>query len=90
MLTIDSCMSAHDAGQILVSHLTWPYSQATPSNGYAQLFWGVLPRWALMPDTQAAQGYWLGNDTLYTRGPPPGLAPAHAGLDRLHRPCCCS
>ena len=66
MLTIDSCMSAHDAGQILVSHLTYPYSGATPSNGYAPLFWGVLPRWALMPDIQAAQGYWLGHDTLYT------------------------
>ena len=66
MLNIDSCMSSHDMGQILVSHLTWPYSQATPSNGYAQLFGNVLPKWALMPDKAAAQGYWLGNDTLYT------------------------
>ena len=67
MLNIGSCMCAHDMGQILVSHLTWPYSQATPSNGYAALFGDALPRWALMPDRRAAQGYWLGHSTLYTR-----------------------
>ena len=67
MLCIGSCMAGHDFGQILVPHLAWPYSQATTSNRYSQLFWASLPRWALMPDVQAAQGYWLGNSTLYTR-----------------------
>jgi len=66
MLCIGSCMAAHDMGQILVPHLTWPYSQATTSNGYAPLMWRFLPKWAMVSDNEAVRTFWLGNDTLYT------------------------
>ena len=67
MLCIGSCLAGHDTGQILVPSLTWPYSQATPVNGYASLFWSHLPRWALVANVDATKGFWAGNDTLYTR-----------------------
>src|SRR5579883_810674 len=67
MLCIGSCMASHDFAQILVPSLSWPYYQANSGNGYAALFWRFLPKWAMMSDTHAAKGFWLGNDTFYTR-----------------------
>ena len=67
MLCIGSCIGGHDTLQVLTPSLVWPYAKATESNGYSHLFWGYLPKWALMSDTDAAKGFFLGHDTLYTR-----------------------
>lgn len=67
MLCIGSCMAAHDMGQVLVASLTWPYYQADNNNHFAGLFWRFLSSWAMMPDKDAAEGYFRGHDTLYTR-----------------------
>ena len=67
MQCIGSCMAGHDFGQILVPSLTWPYSEANTSNGYAGLMWHHLPAWALMSNLDAAKGFWGGHDTLYTK-----------------------
>lgn len=67
MLCIGSCMASHDFSQILVPSLAWPFYQANSTNSYASLFWRYLPKWAMMSDRHAARGFWLGNDTLYTK-----------------------
>jgi hypothetical protein len=67
MLCIGSCLAAVDLTQVLVPHITWPYSEATTSNGYASLFQRYLPRWAMVTDVNAVRGFWAGHDTLYTR-----------------------
>jgi len=68
MLMISSCVSGHDFVQVLVGGLTWPYHEANATNSFGSLFWHHLPSWALMPDIHAADGFFLGHDTLYTRG----------------------
>jgi hypothetical protein len=67
MLGIGSCMAGHDMGQVLVPTLTWPFGQATPSNGYARLFADRLPRWVMGPPVSATDPFYLGHGTFYTR-----------------------
>jgi hypothetical protein len=67
VMMISSCVSGHDFTQVLVGGLCWPYHEANSSNGYKALFWHHLPAWALMPNIHAADGFYQGNDTLYTR-----------------------
>lgn len=66
MLGVGSCLAGHDMGQILIPTLTWPFGQATPANGYAHLFGGLLPRWAMAPAIPADDPFYVGNGTLYT------------------------
>jgi len=67
MLCIGSCMAAHDSGQVLVPSLTWPYFMATTTNQYASLLQPHLPSWAMVTDIDASRGYYVGQDTFYTR-----------------------
>lgn len=67
MLCIGSCMAAHDFAQVLVPTLTFPFSQDNVSNGFKDMFWHYLPKWAMMPDVKAADSFWQGHSTLYTR-----------------------
>jgi len=66
MLCIGSCMAGHDFIQMLVPNLTWPFARATPANGYEPLFGRYLPKWAMVSDSDATRGYYLGHSTLYT------------------------
>jgi len=66
MLCIGSCMAGHDFIQMLVPNLTWPFGRADAINGYQPLFGRFLPRWAMVPDTDATKAYYLGHSSLYT------------------------
>ncbi len=66
MLCIGSCMAGHDFAQVLVPGLTYPFAMSTPSHDYEHLFWRFLPSWAMVTDNDATNGFYHGNDTLYT------------------------
>ena len=66
MLGIASAMAAHDAMQVLVPMLTWPYRFARPENRWAELILPYLPRWLMVSDKEAMRGYYEGDSTLYT------------------------
>ncbi len=66
MLAIASTLAAHDAMQVLVPMLTWPYRFARPENRWAELFIPYLPKWLTVSDPVAMRGYYEGNSTLYT------------------------
>jgi len=66
-LTVATCVGGHDFIQVLVPHMTWVYHEANVANGYKQLLWPHLPSWALMPNNDAADGFYNGHSTLYTR-----------------------
>jgi hypothetical protein len=66
MLGIASTMAAHDAMQVLVPMLSWPYRFARPENRWQELFIPYLPKWLMMSDKEAMRGYYEGNSTLYT------------------------
>lgn len=66
MLGIASTMAAHDAMQVLVPMLSWPYRFARPENRWEELFVPYLPQWLMMSDKETMRGYYEGNSTLYT------------------------
>jgi hypothetical protein len=66
MLAVASCMPAHDFQQVLVPMLNWPYRFATPSNGWADLFFPYLPGWLMVSDKEVNTGFFGGNATLYS------------------------
>ncbi len=66
MLCIGSCMASHDFGQVLVTSIAYPFTQANHTNNYAELFWQYLPKWAMVSDIKATEGFYRGHSTLYT------------------------
>lgn len=66
MLGIASTLAAHDAMQVLVPMLAWPYRFARPENRWDELFIPYLPEWLMMSDKEAMRGYFEGNSSLYT------------------------
>jgi hypothetical protein len=67
ILAIGSCITGHDFMEVLVPMLAWPWRFADASNGWESHWMHYLPRWAMMPDKHAMEGYFVGNSTLYTR-----------------------
>ena len=67
MLCIGSCMAAHDFGQVLIPLLTWPYHMATTTNQYHNLLQPFLPKAFMVTNEDAVRGFYLGQDTFYTK-----------------------
>jgi hypothetical protein len=67
MLAIGSCVAGHDSQEVLVPMLTWPWRFADATNGWEARWFQYLPKWLMMPDKKAMEGYYVGNSTLYTR-----------------------
>ncbi|MCA1595480.1 MAG: hypothetical protein LC772_03520, partial [Chloroflexi bacterium] len=67
MLAIASAVCSHDALEILVPMLTWPFHFANSSNKWESLFFKYLPRWLMVPNNDATKAYYLGNSSLYIR-----------------------
>src|SRR5260370_6566814 len=65
ILSLGSSMVGHDMMQVLIATLVHPFRFADDSNRWGSLFFQVLPRWLMMDDHAAVQGYMLGNTSLY-------------------------
>src|SRR5262249_50785459 len=66
MLAIGSSVAGHDALEILVPMLAWPWRFADASNRWEAHWFRHLPSWAMVSDKEAMAGYFLGNSTIYT------------------------
>ncbi|MGQ9524581.1 MAG: DUF6785 family protein, partial [Armatimonadota bacterium] len=65
MLAIGSTLCAHDAAQVLVPMMSWPFRFATPSNNWESLFIGRLPKWLMVSDKEVIRGYYEGSSSIY-------------------------
>jgi hypothetical protein len=65
ILSLGSSMVGHDMMQVLIATLVHPFWFADDSNRWKSLFFQALPRWLMMDDHTALQGYFLGNTSLY-------------------------
>jgi hypothetical protein len=66
MVAIGSSVAGHDALEILVPMLSWPWRFADASNRWESHWFRHLPSWAMVSDKEAIAGYYLGNSTIYT------------------------
>jgi hypothetical protein len=66
MVAIGSSIAGHDAMEILVPMLPWPWRFADSSNRWEANWFQYLPSWAMVSDREAMAGYFLGNSTIYT------------------------
>jgi hypothetical protein len=67
MVALGSCWLGIDNYPVLVSCATHPYWFATPENKYKELFFKYLPKWLIVPDKKALEGYFLGWSSFYTK-----------------------
>jgi Family of unknown function (DUF6785)/Domain of unknown function (DUF6784) len=66
MVAIGSSVAGHDALEILVPMLAWPWRFASGSNHWEAHWFQYLPKWAMVSDKEAMEGYFTGNSTIYT------------------------
>ncbi len=66
MVTLASALSGHDAAQVLVPMLSWPFRYATPANRWEELFHQYLPTWLTVRDPEVIKSYYEGGSTLYS------------------------
>jgi hypothetical protein len=65
MLAIASTLCAHDAAQVLVPMMSWPFRFASASNNWESLFIGRLPKWLMVSDKDVIRGYYEGSSSVY-------------------------
>ena len=65
MLSISSALASIDMLQILVSNMGHAFYFATPENEWRELIWAHLPRWLVVHDESALEGYYKGGITFY-------------------------
>jgi hypothetical protein len=65
MLSISSAIASIDMLQILISNMGHAFYFATPENEWRELIWGYLPRWLVVRDDTALEGYYRGGTSLY-------------------------
>lgn len=65
MLNISSALASIDMLQILISNLGHAFYFATPENEWKELIWNYLPRWLVVSDEAALEGYYRGGASLY-------------------------
>ena len=65
MLSVSSALASIDMLQILVSNLGHAFYFATPENEWKELIWDNLPRWLVVSDETALEGYYKSGSALY-------------------------
>ena len=65
MLSVSSAIASIDMLQILIPTMGHAFHFATPENEWRELFWDQLPRWLVVDDRAALEGYYLGGSRLY-------------------------
>ena len=77
MLSVSSALASIDMLQILVSNMGHAFYFATPENEWKEVVWDYLPRWLVVDDAAALDGYYNSGSTLYLwRNIKPWLLPA--------------
>lgn len=81
MLSVSSAIASIDMLQVLISTMGHAFYFATPENEWKELFWDHLPRWLVVDDGVALEGYYEGGTSLYLwRNIKPWLLPVSAWL----------
>ena len=81
MLSLSSSIASIDMLQILISNMGHVFYFATPENEWKELIWGYLPRWLVVRDDTALEGYYKGGTSLYLgRNIKPWLLPTSIWL----------
>jgi len=65
MMVMTCTMATHDFIINLMSSIGWPAWFATPENGWRHSMFPYLPRWLLVWDRAALEGYFTGETSLY-------------------------
>ena len=65
ILCIATSLSGHDMMQILLPLMSYGFWFATPENGWEELFWGHLPDWLVVSDSNVTRGYYEGDTNFY-------------------------
>ncbi|MBD3184824.1 hypothetical protein GF312_21255 [Candidatus Poribacteria bacterium] len=65
MLSVSSGLASIDMLQILVSNMGHAFYFATPENEWKELIWDNLPRYLVVNDETALEGYYKGSSSLY-------------------------
>ncbi|MDH7570113.1 MAG: hypothetical protein QHJ73_11070, partial [Armatimonadota bacterium] len=66
MVALASALAGHDALQVLVPMISYPFQYATPANRWEELFFAYLPKWLTLSDPAVIRGYYEGNTNPYT------------------------
>ncbi len=66
MLCLASVIGGFDILQVLMPVMGHVFWFATPENEWRQLFWPHLPKWLVVSDKTALNGFFRGDSTLYT------------------------
>ena len=66
MLNISSAIASTDMLQVLVSTMGHAFYFATPENEWKELFWDHLPRWLVVHDEAALEGFYNGGTSFYS------------------------
>jgi hypothetical protein len=67
MVAIGTCMVGVDLYAVLIPCLVHPFWFATPENKWESLFFKYLPKWLMVSDRRALEGYFLGWSTIYSK-----------------------
>lgn len=65
MIALASVPASHDMLQVLIPELTYPFKFATAENQWGKLFMEHLPRWLMVHDQVAVDGFYQGATTFY-------------------------
>ena len=65
MICLSTSLGSHDMLEILLSLMGHPFYFATPENEWKELFFRYLPRWLMVSDEKALEGYYEGGTSLY-------------------------
>ncbi len=65
LLNIASALCGHDAIQVLVPIMCYPFKYANVTNNWDQLFLHALPKWATVSDKTAVDNFFQGSSSFY-------------------------
>ncbi len=67
LVSIGTCLGGWDMYAVLISCLTHPFWFATPENKWKDLFFDYLPKWLMVSDDKALEGYYMGMSSFYNK-----------------------